>query len=212
MTRFRQLWEIGSFQELFREFARLDDDGLQAVARIAMPRGDSGRLPELSREQRMLVPVAETLLQVRNRDGSQELIADIAQLAEPELPGITSRLEGLLHEDPKTESQRLVGQTQTSTLPVVVGMDIDVDFRAAPPTEGRPVQLVPVVVVRMMFDEPVGGSDVIVFQVPDERISELIQELRSADRTRGQVLAKLSDDLFPPTLRRSLGLNLPEAE
>lgn len=211
MTVFQRLWDISAFRTQFREFSQLAAEDQADVIRLVAS-GEILDQPPTDQEDartkaaRRLRTLVETLVRIRTEFGLQPLTEDILALAGEDAQPVVAALQKNLPEDANERDRRSVERAQESVLPVLVNMGVDVDFRAVQPYKGETTlaQVVPVLIVRLTFDEPIGGSESIVFQVTDDHVDDLIGLLRSAEKVRRTLLQQLPKNMVPSSVRPSL--------
>ena len=213
MTAFRELWDIPSFRRSFRDLATVDGDLMELAQRAA--RGDAGAEDdglgdERAQEFRNAQAVLETLRRIFETEGRVELLEDLIEVAGDEGRFVATQLDAFLSEEPERAEERLVQRAQYGVLPVATGLSAHVDFRTMRGAEDRTL-LVPVIVLRLDFDEPIaGGSDAVVFQLPDEGFAEFASVLKRAEVMRSEMIDALPAALLPNVLPRSIGAESSE--
>lgn len=199
---FRGLWRIAGFRSSFASLNALSEERIEAISKAFKEEEDLGLLSAtLTGDEgdhvQHSVSVLQTLSRVRDQDGIEDLVADVEALAGDAGIKAAHVIRTVLREDPQQAERRRYEIAQHSGLPVLVSMSVEVDFRVAPPLSGTSDQpkLVPVLIVRLVFDEEVGGQDAIVFQVDEQRVGDLSSMLEKADGLRSSVLKLLPESL-----------------
>lgn len=210
MSGLTDLWSITSFRQAFLELSEADEDQLQQLVKyveaqlVGEPLVDDAAL--LNKETRRFVPVLQALVQIRNSDGLDDLIADLERLTDGSSSDkLIPLIRRLLSEGDAERDRRRIHEVQHSVLPLLERMTISVDFRTAPASRDHsPAVVVPVLLVSMAFDEQIGGNESIVFQVPDRVAKDLPNLLKRADAARSEMISRLGRENLPSGLLPSL--------
>jgi len=192
--RLRTLWSVQSFRRTVAQLAQLSSEQLNQLR----ARTDGGF--ELDDADQVVPDVSPA--------DSVQLVAALSELYEPRLRGTTpdqvlDELQGLAKREsrdlPHDFSEILARQrpalltllsprpeydrtnwreiTQRSGLPALEDVSLFVDLRVTT-LGGQGSQLVPVVVARLEFDEPISSAGLsIAFQVPDSALTVLREAL-----------------------------------
>ena len=205
------LWRDKDFRETVQKALSLNDSVLREL-REWYPRnmGDT-RFPNaeliskvgLDREELELVLLALRSLYTlarRNPGGPEGVIEEIDELVRrgvPELQGVDVKAKGetlsyLLQPNPALDREDELAAAQRSVLPVLENAGFHLDLRVLSGREGP--YLAPIVVARFEFDEPVAGSDVVAFQIPDPMMELLESELFNLRALRKQAENKYLDE------------------
>jgi hypothetical protein len=87
-------------------------------------------------------------------------------------------LRNLIDERPAYERRLERRAAQAAALPSLEEFSLFLDYRVLEgETEGSLKKLVPVVLARLTFDEPLQGSDVVAFQISDEFLETMAEEI-----------------------------------
>jgi hypothetical protein len=210
MTAFLEFWDIADFRDAFFSLINLPESSISTF-RVAL---DQESLPSsppegsnISAEDwRRSRPAIRTLAAVRDDFGFAALLQDIREVLEgsPESEHAVRAIRQLLELDPDEEQLNLIRRTQDSALPVLVSLSVEVDFRAVPPVPGRESTFAPIYIVRLTFDEDIGGSDAIVFQVPEDARAVVVRRLEEARALRASIAKRLPEALLHSQIRREI--------
>lgn len=129
----------------------------------------------------------------------EDLIGREDESAVASYRSIVPQLSQLLFRSPEELRERRRLDLQHSAIPTLEDIEVEVDFRLVPQPESdeETVQFVPVVLVRLSFDEPVlNGNDAFYFQAHpevvndlEEKVAELRRQLkRGSDALRDRLL------------------------
>jgi len=202
-TFFGDLWKLSGFRNSFAALQTLTPEGVSILMQAVE---GSGNLDDLAADRssseldqlRIALPVLRTLRGIRDADGLGALLDDIEANAGPASEPAKKAIEAILAETPAEARQRRINYVQRSALPVLTRLSVDVDLRAASSgaNSDEDFGLVPVLVVRLEFDENVAGSDAIVFQVTEEDAAELVKTIARTTKLRKEILSRVPDDLL----------------
>jgi hypothetical protein len=192
VSELSELWRVSSFRQAVRTLLDLDE----AAVSVLQQRNpvDAGPPPaELAVDAAAWTESAaaiRTLYQLAARIGVSNLVSELAELVGTD-PASNPRLAALLtwleprQEDVEAEA---IDRAQTSMLPVLTSASATIDFRVVDVANEAGLRLVPVLVIRLTFDEHVAGNDAIVFQVGPGEVDQFVDELQLA-RTRASELS-----------------------
>jgi len=147
--------------------------------------------------------VLRVLQNIREDEGLASLLADIREAPDlrRDVDLAALKVETLLKVSPETEQRNMIRRAQYAALPVLENLSIEVDFRAVKGIDGGGPTLVPVFVFRLHFDEPVGGSEAIAFQVPEKITDVVLRRLQRAKDLRASVMQELPSELIHEFVR-----------
>jgi hypothetical protein len=192
VSELSELWRISSFRQAVRTLLALDEATLSALRQRSPV--DAGPPPsDLAVDAAAWTESAaalRTLYQLAAQMGVTSLVSELAELA-GEDQSTNPRLTGLLtwlEPRPEDTEAEATDRALASMLPVLTAASATVDFRMAEVANEGGLRLVPILVVRLTFDEHVAGSDAIVFQISPAELDRVMQELESA-RTKANDLA-----------------------
>jgi hypothetical protein len=202
-TFFRQLWKLPGFRRSFRAIEGLPPESLSILK--AGLEGDR-TLEELAGDVsaaeverlRAALSALTTLRGIRDTEGLPALLEDISQTVGQQGASASKVIEEILVESPQEALQRRIEDVQRSGLPVLTRLSVDVDLRVAAPegTGQSDFGLVPVLIIRLEFDETIAGQDAIVFQVTEEEVDEFTMIISSANKLRKEVVKQLPSNLL----------------
>jgi hypothetical protein len=142
----------------------------------------------------------------RNSPGGAESVVDqLLRLIEGDpdvalgldMPRVRTDLGRLLMPRPIVDRRARYDSTQRSVLPFLESASLTVDLRIVRESAaGEPLKFVPVIVARFTFDENVQTGDTVVFQLPDESVSELGKQLSTALSTLERLRSEHQENLL----------------
>ena len=187
----RETWEsFDSFRDAVRALLGLGPD---AILRWYPP-GEfaSSRPVNLENGDMLAVSVITWIRGNLEEVRAEQLLdefADVINAEEPELvesfASLRPELERILYESPADESKRVFRNLETAIVPNLVGVDSAVDlrvYRARMHEDPSQTGLVPVTLLRLAFDEPLGGSVALAFQVSRSVLRQLADEIELCER------------------------------
>jgi hypothetical protein len=182
-----QLWLSAAFQRAVRELLLVPPETLASLhdsdTRSEEPPGN------LTRNVGAGATAAHQTLYTLARDHTARDVVDrLVELA-PDL-GLTENkdlrvaLLDALQFDPEKERRVAFEDAEQEFMPMLTRVQSYLDLRAvSPPSEhdeqdlGERVELLPVLIARLTFDEPIGGSESITIQVPWRHIAALLEQI-----------------------------------
>lgn len=175
MTAFRRLIRLPSFKDSFGSLLQVNESDLHIMLdEINRAGNDPEHLDDVPEE---LSDPYSALLAVRAMVGEghyDDVMSDI-RAAYPD----SEAVERLAHHFVPTQGEidaRAIREAETETLPIVLDMKVSLDYRVSITNKGE-TRLVPVFIARVTFDEPVGGSDTVTFQVSPFALRRLRQDI-----------------------------------
>ncbi len=113
---------------------------------------------------------------------------------------IEQKREALIHlleQEPKPEGMFRRARVQHSVLPTLEAMELSLDYRVDTPMDNPDAAgLVPVIIARASFDEPVSSGRSTVFQIPDEVLRGILEEVERVRRVEERVSDALPRELI----------------
>lgn len=131
-----------------------------------------------------------------------EMIDLLGELIHEDAPELDAGFEALrpelmrvLFESDEQRLSRTVSTLQNQIVPNLVRASSVVDLRVHRPTlvEDADVGLVPVVLMRLTFDEPIGASNTIAFQLSSDAMAQLNDEITQASLDVDRATAKMQN-------------------
>jgi len=138
-----------------------------------------------------------TLYDLAGGLGVRAVVTELGELlgrdpqSDPQMKQLLTWLRPSRHD---SETQSAL-RAQVSFLPVVTSASATVDFRTTEVANEGDLKLVPVLIVRLNFDEPVAGSEAIVVQLSPGGLNEVIQTLQGAVKQADDLIAQLPGGL-----------------
>ncbi len=197
MAAFSRLYEIASFRAAFGAFLIADEAEVVDAGRQGT---DPETLASLEPSSADIVGVLQVLREIVQNEGIELLVADLEQQLNPpevdKVRRVITRL-GFAQVDPR---DALITRAENSYLPVVTFLTATTDYRVVALEDAEGPELVPVTIVRMSFDEPIGGgSNAIVFQLRSDEFRLIQAELAKVEKQRSHF-----DDKVGALLREKL--------
>lgn len=136
-------------------------------------------------------------------NSSQELIESLSVLISEESPelveefrAIRPELDRLFNESEADRFQRIASRLEHSIVPNLVEATTALDLRVHRTSLRSDVEttLVPVTLLRLTFDEPVGGARSIAVQMSARVLSRFIDELQSAQSDIATATKEIQED------------------
>jgi len=123
---------------------------------------------------------------------------------EPEAKTLATDLESkrddllnLLAERPEYNRNQRIESVQRVAFPALADAHFWIDLRVTGEGQGNEVKLVPVVLARFRFDEPLSSAaDSIAFQLPDSALSLLRDQLTRLEKRMSEVQKRLASELL----------------
>lgn len=180
MTALTSMLRIASYRDALRDALRRAVEG-----ELDFPSALSGEasLPDgLSRDDwSAVVGSIRVAYEISRRESVEGVINDVADTfqwseGEPELVALASALK----ENPQAERIIDGARRRDALLPNVLGVDVSIDLRVVSDASSDAIDVAPIAVVRINFDEHVAGQDAVFFQVPVGRLRELAESFTSA--------------------------------
>ncbi len=203
------VWEDAGFRSAVRGLLLLSDDVLDQVAQIAAMGPAAGSKAALeqgvdSDDEVHAIAVLSFLLQQQQRQSidTESLISELEErvaesgeeFSDVDFGARKDRLAAILKNPEYVRKQQynVVQHQIFPTLQRVAGaIDLRVDERG---DEGP--RVVPVVILRLEFDEAVNGSRAISFQLSDESVALLENELEELKSLRHSTMTRFSNELW----------------
>jgi hypothetical protein len=120
-------------------------------------------------------------------DGPTSLVDELGALYADDHPGASEEFEAarpeinrVLEAAPEIERSRRIRSVERAIFPSFVSAQSSVDMRVVIDGSEDETRLVPVVGFRVNLDEPIGAGSSISFQIPTDRLDEIIEELEIA--------------------------------
>jgi hypothetical protein len=196
-----QLWSYESFRASILALVRLPEEAIRRLAQIDLP-------AELDSAERDEVGVSslslEALQIVRSHADEDEfspadVVDALAALAENADQSLIEEKRVALIEVFTSSEAAVRAQhkrtTQAAIHPVLVASRALIDFRSTKDPITDAPRFLPVVSVRLTFDEPMGGSNAISFQVSTAGLEEVLEtlhdvqaELEEAKKSLGEMV------------------------
>jgi hypothetical protein len=199
MSELSELWRISSFRQAVRTLVALDENALSALRqRSPLDPGPppSGLAVEAAAWTESAAAV-RTLYQLSAQMGPESLVRELAELVgvDPSSDPLMTALPTWL--EPRREDTEAEATTRalTSMLPVLTAASATVDFRVVDVANEGDSRLVPVLIIRLAFDEHVAGSDALVFQISPGEVDRVIEELVAARQKANDLAAELPEGL-----------------
>jgi hypothetical protein len=175
MTTASAMVSLESFRSAIRPVLASSPENLP-IFRASLAGSHPTEMPGIAPlEMPRAISAYRLLWDIASKEGITEVIDELMDA----FPGLSrSFLEGLLQTDPRmTERVRGI-RTRDGFLPLLTESHLSLDVRIIEPTGTTDAAwMVPVVTARLEFDEDVGASSVVVFQLPLPDIDELIDAL-----------------------------------
>ena len=194
----KNLTEVESFRNSVRMLLSLEQAQLSQLRSIAEEAGDlsatqvqAPRVAEtlgVDKEMSMWVTSLYSFLLERISEGAgaEAVVADLielgAELEVQDAPAKADELGRLLDPIPAYEQRARRNRAVTSALPIAVDWSLNLDLRALVDSTGRTEGYVPIPIVRVEFDELVGGQSAVTFQLDQDTLGRLIAELTEMKR------------------------------
>jgi hypothetical protein len=105
------------------------------------------------------------------------------------------RFSSLLSPLPRLEAQD-VRSAAIALAPTMVNTQLYSDLRVIPEAPGTGIQLVPVVVARLEFDEPVAGQEALFIQLTEESFAELKRQVERMEKTLQAIRDRFGDQII----------------
>jgi len=200
LSQLYDLWRITSFRRAVGALLDLDEATVSELRQRRAADPGSSPPPGLQVDEAIwkdAVAALGALYDLAAGLGVSSVVTELAELMGLD-PQSDSRMKLLLtwlqptRHDSETQSAL---RAQASFLPVLTSASATVDFRTTEVANEGDLKLVPVLVVRVNFDEPVSGSEAIVFQVNPAGLNEVIQKLQEALTQADTLTAQLPDGL-----------------
>jgi hypothetical protein len=192
MTAFRALYPINSFKSAFDQLVNLDSSDHPAVAEAARS--------SAVRSSDSLVPAASalrTIRQIVSQESLESVLGDIEELCPP---GTIEKLGDLVDVLQPTEEERdddYAEDVERTALPFLLHPYIYCDLRATDWRETGEIKFAPVAIVRLNFDEVVGGGEAVSFQMGMRNLRALRDEIDSAIELINRAVQSLPADSVP---------------
>jgi hypothetical protein len=186
------LWDAASFRSAVKDLLSLSASELEQLRTLTQagfdipPNQNFG----LSQQRFALAIAAASALYTLQRNETQDVVGELDELVarSPDEFGDTdfsSRWEALrrlIATRPEMEEKRQLRAIEHSMLPALEVFGLSLDVRVWEAAEGAELRLVPVILARLQFDEPVQSGDVVTFQLSPAELDSLQDELDNARR------------------------------
>lgn len=194
---------LRSFRDSFESLLRLDDSDLQIVLNeIVRIDGDIDTDEDIPDDLSDAFSALLTLRSIVGEEGKKAVIEDI-KTAYPDNPGVARITAHIEPTDSEIES-RAIRDSETDTLPIMVGARVSVDFRASTSTGGA-IKLVPLFVTRVSFDESSWGSEAVTFQASAYSLTRLRDDINDALKLMESSAKAIGPNLlYTPTVKKYL--------
>jgi hypothetical protein len=206
LTAVLELWSLPTFERAVLALLTLPRSvlvGLAAEENLAKP----DPIEPLSEPENWApaTTALRTLYGFARTDGIESVVADLhTLLAKRDNVGEyevgLSLLPSLLVKRESFDRHQRYKRTREMTLPQVVESSVGIQLKAISPTAGSssPVELVPLIVMRLDFDEPVLGSESITVSIPVGVLESMRIEISSMREKYEHIVESLPDDLLKP--------------
>lgn len=147
---------------------------------------------------RLAASAYRLLWEIGARESPDSVVQDVRVALPDALASDLNALERLLTSD-AASSDRVRGvRRRDQFLPILTEARVTVDLRILDLEADGAEVLAPVVVARLDFDEPIAGSDAIIFQVPLGQLAPLAESLAHAAAQIRRATESLSGYQVPP--------------
>ena len=194
MTAVEALMNLSSFQTAVRRILEIADsrgDDLRAslVNPTSAPTTEDESSPGWFEAERAFAILYETA----GRESLEGVLSDVAGglKDEPDLENLRRLLRPVEAFDQRVAATR----HRDAFLPVLVASSVSLDFRVIPPPQDK--ILLPVVTVRLSFDESVGGNESIVFQIPIDGLKNITREFSTLSGLIGEISGDIGEYRVP---------------
>lgn len=204
-----------SFQRALKRLTTAPSDSLASLANEQDLSAAVTPPPKEMTEGQWQAAVAalRTLYQIARDEGAEAVVADVRRIlstsdvderAQPAL----ELLPQLLAPRAEFDRRQIYQNARTFALPQVTGVSVTVDFRTVdvPQGDSKRVELVPLLAVRLDFDEHIFGSDSLTVALTEESYESLRQQLDDLPGRYEQVTAELPEQILRPEARLNLGV------
>ncbi|MBU8868445.1 hypothetical protein [Paenarthrobacter aromaticivorans] len=206
MTALRDLLELPSFATALRAAADLAEPHRGALVQsLGDPTTGAPEGLDLRTDTswRRMVSALTLAYDTKEKEGLEEVLQDI----ESSDSGFTEKdvqsIRNLLHDDPVVREQLEGVRQRDRFLPIFQGISLALDLRVLDLESGA--ILAPVVTARMHFDEPIAGTENVVFQIPGKSLNELIARLDEVRHQLRGVRGLLEEAIVPEWATTGLG-------
>lgn len=180
MTAFRRLNRLPTFRDSFGSLLGLADSELREVHDAVRATANDPDAAEAVSDD--LVPAYTALAVLRQIAADEEvglLIDDINAGWKDAPAGAVQRLLPFLQPTELDRDRQEIREAEQSTLPIAVDGKVSLDYRVIQSHDDK-VKLVPLFLLRLDFDEPIGGSPAVAFQADIEGVTRIRDLLNSA--------------------------------
>lgn len=203
MTPLSEAFDHSTFRRALRDLLNLSPGDLRALAEIEFDDMDSvaeafAGLDLLSDDTE--APPAALFLRLNSDESPEAFVREIRQLAadhpefeDVDFSAIEESLLAFLVPGKDTRRNLHIRKMQHSVFPTMESAELTVDLRVVHSEDGK-TRLVPVVVARMWFDEPVLTSNAAIsFQI-DEKVLTRLKEAVDRALALGSTVAREFDE------------------
>lgn len=197
MTRLPLYWADPAFRAALYKLLSFSDEELAKLRHLTAEsfelRESKGLSVDLNEDQLRLVGAAlETMYLESRAIGSPARVIETLQESTGQNVSYASEIRSflessekqsalidLLSERPDYERRLERRVAQEAALPSLERLNFFLDYRVIEDgSQEIPGKLVPVIVARLTLDEPIQGSDAVTFQISDERLLYMTQEIQ----------------------------------
>ena len=136
--------------------------------------------------------VVQQLQELTSKDGSDAS----ARKASLDLQEKRDAFGQLLTERPRFQRRLERRAAQEAAFPSLERLFLFLDYRVVEDSPELPAKLVPVIMARLSLDEPIQKSDTIAFQISDDLLSSLSDEIQRIRKLLQRTQKQLGDSLF----------------
>lgn len=207
MSAVKELWTVYTFQRALRALLQLPAQTLQALeaeSDLHEPLATDASRPT-GEDWEAATAALRTLYRFARTDGVSEVVADVREVIARDLTlddydtGL-QHLPRLLTEREAYDLQQHYRQLRAQAFPQIIDSQVALHFQAVD-VAGKgpsPAELVPLILLRMTFDEPVLGSDSLTISIPIEELLSLSKEIDQLQVKYHFIARSLGTSLLPP--------------